>query len=64
MTSINIKIIIVVVKIYGSRLGLVNFFYARKASDGGMGDTGFDWFGQRRPYVQYQGCSCYPRGVL
>ena len=31
----------VVVEICGSRLRLVNFFYARKASDGGVGDTGF-----------------------
>ena len=35
-----------------------------KASDGGVGDTGLDWFGQGKPYVQYRGCSCYPRGVL
>ena len=28
-------------------LRLVNFFYARKASDGGVGDTGLDWFGQK-----------------
>lgn len=54
----------VVVKISGSRLRLVNFFYARKASDSGVGDTGFRLVRAREiPTSSMRRCSCCPRGV-